>query len=200
MSNISSFSARFFLGSFCIHFVLLFFLFHESFVEYGVAGSIESFQPGKKILRVHMLEEERINPSAQKQGQVEKSADAAPKSPNASSDKKTSNRHIPVETGNPVQDFVAVGLLTRLPKPVADVELNVSGINDTTAAGKIEMLILINVDGTVADVIPEVEMEKDRDIADRIAKRFKRARFTPGEINGVAVKSKLRIMIVSEDL
>lgn len=66
--------------------------------------------------------------------------------------------------------------------------------------GNITLTVFINADGTVADVISSIETENAREFADRVAARFKGARFSPGEINRKAVKSKLHITVVGEEL
>ena len=62
------------------------------------------------------------------------------------------------------------------------------------------MTILVNEAGIVIDVIPVIGSESARAFVERVAQRFKSTRFTPGEINGKAVKSQVRITVVSENL
>ncbi len=98
----------------------------------------------------------------------------------------------------PDQEYVMAGRLTRLPVPMTDIDLNVVGINDSDVIGKVELTVLINSDGTVADVVPVVEMESASAFAERVAQRFRIARFMPGEVNGKAVNAQVRITVVSE--
>jgi len=98
------------------------------------------------------------------------------------------------------RDYVIAGRLTRLPVPITDIDLNVAGINDSDVTGKVELTVLVDGAGAVVDVIPAIEMESARAFAERIAARFRIARFKPGEINGKAVNAQLRITVVSESI
>lgn len=98
------------------------------------------------------------------------------------------------------QDYVSAGRLTKLPSPLTEIDLNVAEISELAYAGQTSLTILINADGTVADVISGVEAENARNFAQRVAARFRSARFMPGEIDGMAVRSQLQITVVSEDL
>lgn len=99
-----------------------------------------------------------------------------------------------------VEDYLPAGGLTRLPAPLSEIDLNLPAINGIEVAGQIDLTILIDAKGMVADVISSVEAEHLRALSERVAARFKSARFIPGEINGIAVKSRLQITVVSENL
>ncbi len=109
-------------------------------------------------------------------------------------------KYVPEIADADANSYLTAGRLTRLPVPVADIDLNVAGINDIADVGKIEMTILVNEIGIVVDVIPAIELDSAHAFAERIAQRFKDARFIPGEINGKVVKSQLHITVVSENL
>lgn len=99
-----------------------------------------------------------------------------------------------------VQDYVEPGRLTRVPAPASEIDLNVAEISSLGYSGRTNLTILINADGTVADVVSGPEEQGAPEFVERVAARFKGARFIPGEIDGVAVKSRLKITVVSEDL
>jgi len=88
--------------------------------------------------------------------------------------------------------------LTRLPTPLTDIDLNATEIDEVALEGEIELTLLIDADGTVTDILTSVDQDNARIFADRVAARFQNARYSPGEINGTAVRSQLRIKIVSE--
>lgn len=98
------------------------------------------------------------------------------------------------------QYYFASGQLTRLPSPLTDVDLNEESIDAIAVKGVVELTIWVEVDGTVANVSSFVENENARQFANRIADRFLRTRFSPGEIDGKTVRSELKITVVSEPI
>jgi hypothetical protein len=98
-------------------------------------------------------------------------------------------------------EYLAAGQLTRLPVPITDVDLNVAAINDIAIDGEIKLTLFVNTDGEIDYVVSSLDKnEAARVFADRIKERFKNAHFTPGEINGKAVNSQIRITVISESL
>lgn len=100
----------------------------------------------------------------------------------------------------PSDEYFSSGSLTHLPNPTAPIDLNVDEVSEVPFSGSVELTILIDVDGTVVDVVPTTDAENAADFIERVAARFKEARFTPGEINGRPVRSQFRITVVSEAL
>lgn len=98
------------------------------------------------------------------------------------------------------QDFVTVDSLTRMPVPVTNIDLDVAEIRDLAAASAVSLAILIDADGSVIDVINMHTEPSSKLFAEKVAEVFRRARFVPGEINGKAVKARLEINVVSENL
>jgi hypothetical protein len=91
------------------------------------------------------------------------------------------------------------GRLTRLPAPVADIDLDVPELSNSGIAGTIDMTLFINANGTVANVLASVTEDQMHAFAQLVAERFKNSRFLPGEIDGKAVNSMLKITVVSEN-
>ena len=90
--------------------------------------------------------------------------------------------------------------LTRTPFPLSNVDLDVLAIDEVAFAGAIELTILVEADGTVARVSSKVDRDDVRTYVDRVAARFQRTQFSPGEIDGRAVRSKLLITVVSDPI
>lgn len=94
--------------------------------------------------------------------------------------------------------YLNTGRLTRLPRPLDEVDLNVPEITEVVVDGERALTILVNADGTVdgaewtdVDAAAQVYLQ-------RVAERFQQVRFVPGEVDGVAVNAVFRIMISSE--
>lgn len=96
------------------------------------------------------------------------------------------------------QGYVPVGSLTRRPSPIGVIDLNVTAIDEVAIGGSIELTVLVDVDGSVADVSTTAQEDSARVFADRVAAQLRTVRFTPGEIDGMFVKSEWRITVVSE--
>ena len=185
---------KFLLCSLCVHFALFWALWHTGPAKWGTARNADSLVASASPLRVTIAAPKKT-PVPQPTLPVEKSAHPTP-----AELPLTTPEVQPPETRDLVnatsQNYVPTGLLTRLPRPVTHIDLNTAAINEVAIAGEIKLTILINVNGAVDEVIASAEDENTREFADRVAERFKYARFMPGEINGKAVKSELRISVV----
>lgn len=208
------------LCSLCMHLAGLGLFFHGGVVEYGVARSKKSLVAQSPLavrivtgttvqrdIRTQGLPETRhvTEPEfslekipVQEPAQTIERADnhAAPASPSETNEIDTSAGLASDTMAD--QDYLPAGRLTRLPAPLSHVDLNVAAINQIAFAGKIELTVLIDASGRVADVISSIESEEGRAFAEHVAARFKSSRFSPGEVNGKAVKSQLQITVVSE--
>jgi hypothetical protein len=96
--------------------------------------------------------------------------------------------------------YLPAGQLTRLPAPISDIDLNVADINAIEFSGTAELNLMIDADGTVAHIVLPDSAEVDRTFSERVAERLRQAHFLPGEIDGKAVKSQVRIVVVSKRL
>lgn len=94
--------------------------------------------------------------------------------------------------------YVSPGMLTRLPAPITDIDLSTADVTESGFEGKLDLTILIDTDGNVVDVTTANGREFPSSFLEAVSARFKRARFSPGEVDGKAVNSQLRIMVVSE--
>jgi hypothetical protein len=99
-----------------------------------------------------------------------------------------------------IQDYFKAGKLTLLPSPITNIDLDVAEIKEVAVPGMVRLIILIDADGMVTQVISTSEDEASRVFSERVTEIFKRARFSPGEVNGMAVKAQLEIDIVSETI
>ena len=90
------------------------------------------------------------------------------------------------------------GRLTRLPVPLDAVDLDQPDMHLTGFAGRIELILLIDRHGRVAHVRTASGEPAAQAFAEQAAGRFRSARFTPGEVDGVAVNAILKISVVSE--
>jgi hypothetical protein len=98
------------------------------------------------------------------------------------------------------QEYWPAGSLTRLPAPIDDIDLDSEGIPHLGFFGATILTILLDMQGQVENVIFTDVSDEARDFAERVAQRFKEARFRPGEIDGRPVKSRLAVTVVRENL
>jgi hypothetical protein len=181
------------LGSACVHLALLGMLWREAAPGEGFAHG-KAGAPGHRALTVRLVKADAgLLPS----GEVHALALNALGAPDK-------GREI-ADTAIPLpqiarDDYYSVGQLTRLPVPVAPIDLNESAFNGSGFAGTIELTILILANGLVSEVVTSSENDDARTFAELVAARFRNARFVPGEINGTAVNSRLRVTVVSDPL
>ncbi|MDB5762388.1 MAG: hypothetical protein JWQ21_1383 [Herminiimonas sp.] len=221
-SGINARSAISFLSSLFLHLAALFVFYGIGLFEHGIARRVgnstaerpslairivanekmQSQTPPQKAASINLIgtQESSIEKSSAQSSQVRETSDLF-----STPESSTETMEILQSTERdsallPNQDYLPLGRLTRLPVPVADIDLNVAEISDVALPGTIELTVLINADGTVADVVMPIKNERTRVFADRVAERFKSARFIPGEMDGRAIKSRLEITVVYEDL
>ena len=96
------------------------------------------------------------------------------------------------------EKYFSAGQLTRQPYPLGDIDLSDAAIDEVATEGAVELTILVDEYGVVIDVRMSAEGNAAREFLDRISLRFQGVRFSPGEIDGRAVKSELKVVIVSE--
>jgi hypothetical protein len=203
--------AGFFFCSVLLH-ATLYCLFEGGYERAGMASHDESAEAARRAtaaLKVQLIAAARPAP-AEPETSATTLAQAAPATADAIA-KTTPRESLPAEpepAGSPPesepvapdQGYLPPGRLTRPPAPREDIDLNADGVNEHALPGKMELTILVDASGAVDDVIISITTEEARPFAERIAQRFKMARFAPGEIDGKPVKSQLRIMVVSESL
>lgn len=168
-------------------------LWQEGALEYGGAYS-KSSQPARSLLIVELVTDEmtqRLAPALERPGTATRSGSSI----------ETSKIAMRMEA-NPQsaadQGYLPAERLTRLPEPAEHIDPSLATITDIPFAGQIQLTVLIDANGMVADVITSVESNDARILAERIAAHFKDARFIPGEIDGKAVKSRLQITVVGK--
>lgn len=95
-------------------------------------------------------------------------------------------------------NWLPSGRLTRLPMPLDAVDLDQPDMQLAGFTGRIELIVLIDRHGRVAHVRTASTEPAAQAFAKQAAGRFRSARFTPGEVDGVAVNAILKISVVSE--
>jgi hypothetical protein len=213
---------RFFLCTLCLHLGVLGLFWREAPFAHGSANDTRSAEAARSTLMINIVADEKVwSTHSQRQGESASSVirmDSIKKMLAMPQSQAKETTDLPIDSAsssqmaktdllsNPSSEMVSLlgympaGLLTRLPAPLADIDLDAPVIENTAVTGKIDLTVLIDATGTVSDVIASVETENLRAFSERVAERFKSARFTPGEINGNPVKSQLRISVVSETL
>ena len=182
-------------GSFT-HLAGLWLLWQREPIEYGAARNIRSSGTSSSVLAVKVVASERKQKQVKSQSLEKEVLVTAQET--AAETKEMGNPAKQVSENVSFQGYFPAGRLTRLPDPITDIDLNITSIDEVALEGEIELTILIDIDGIVVDVSTSVDQGSARVFADRVATCFRSTRFTPGEINGKAVRSQLKIKIVSE--
>ena len=98
----------------------------------------------------------------------------------------------------PAPVYYTTDQLSKRPQPLAIAELDAPQIRPIIASGKMVLKLWINAFGAVADV--EVERTDLPEVFSRTAvEAFKALRFQPGERNGQAVATIMRIEVTYDD-
>lgn len=120
-------------------------------------------------------------------------------------DSKVADNSLPMQSGNKEQknlptdtQYYSPEGLTKLPKVLQIGDLETPEMSMYRVSGRLVLLLAIDAGGRVVDIsVEDTELPK---LFSEVAKEaFKRARFSPGERDGVAVGSKVRIEIGYED-
>ena len=184
--------------SLMIHVAGLWLLSGIGSVEYGKAGEARAAGQDSPVMTVAFVANEapvlsKISPKIETESLATVEEMRAITQQDIESSKQSS-------ISDSRRDYFPPGRLTRLPFPLTDIDLNVSEIDDVAFEGVIELTLWVEADGTVAHVETTSDHDGARQYADRVAARFERALFSPGEIDGKAVRSKVQITVVSEPL
>lgn len=186
---------RFILCSLALHLAVL-WLFRQPLFEYGTAQGTTSRD---FALAVTLVTDAAANTAATHRETA--AAEPAQPAEDMSAIPARSPR-TPALPDTPAagagMDYLTAGQLTRLPAPLEDIDLDVPEISALAFAGKAALTILIDVDGTVAGVLAETGSPQESEFADLVAAIFRKTRFTPGQIDGKPVRSKLQVTVVSE--
>jgi hypothetical protein len=214
---------RFSLISVCMHLAVFWLLWQDAGFNYGAASNLKSSGARSSVLTMKFLPVEDVRqpdvsvPAAEKIPVLSKNdmsqgtsaaalrehADHTGRLLNPAPSDRMPAVHLPVKfTADSLRDegYFNAGMLTRLPAPLVEIDLDELGLDDVPVAGKIDMTLLIDASGAVIDVIALPATEDLRTFSEQVADRFRNALFTPGEISGKAVKSLLQITVVSESL
>lgn len=202
-TKVHSFQLRARLGAFlllslCVHLAGLWFLGRVGPIDYSDAAIMSSPARMPKVLTVSF--DARENPDLELASQLPgtKALVADQETTAATNEVIESAEQVPKVLDRDI--YFATGQLTRLPFPLTDIDLNETAIDEVALSTVIELTILVDVYGTVADVVTTIGHDSARIFADRVAAHFYSARFSPGEIDGKAVRSKLQVTVVSEPL
>ena len=98
----------------------------------------------------------------------------------------------------PAPVFYTMDLLSKRPQPLAEANLDPEDIRPIVASGKIILKLWINEFGVVTDAM--VEKTDMPEMFSRAAvAAFKGLRFSPGERNGMPVRSLMRVEVTYDD-
>lgn len=193
--------ARFLLCSLCLHIAVSWLLLRAGSFEHGMARESSA---ASTPLSVRIVPRENAAQSAAPEtpALIDRRSAHPTTLENAPAPAQEFDATPRPEERRPIamQDYLTAGQLTRRPIPLTEIDLNVAEISELAFTGEAQLIVLIDADGVVADVIASGATDIDREFAVRVAARFKQARFRPGEINGKAVNSQLKIKVVSERL
>jgi TonB family protein len=98
----------------------------------------------------------------------------------------------------PAPTYYVASQLTKRPQPAAAINLDPPNIHGVIATGKMVILLWINEHGTV----DEVELEQSdlpTQFGEAALAAMRDARFVPGELHGIKVRSKLKIEVTYDD-
>lgn len=187
---------KFLLCSLALHLACLWIFWREDFAPYGTIRTLPGKGATSSGLTIRIVASNKNqNPAVPVQPGKEEPMEMHDSAANI---KKSGEQAKPLTDNALSGNYFPAGSLTRLPEPITDIDLNTTAIDEVAVAGKAELTLLIDSDGTVADVLEAVEGEDASVFSGLIAQRFRNARFTPGEINGKAVKAALKITVISE--
>lgn len=98
-----------------------------------------------------------------------------------------------------IDDYLPTRLLTDLPSPIESVDATPSGLKLEGVVGEIEFVLLISSEGKV-DAVLVIRSSLPDILVEHTKSAFQKARFTPGRINGTAVRSRVRILLAPSAL
>ena len=93
-----------------------------------------------------------------------------------------------------IDDYLPPSLLDKIPVPVGDVDMNIDFKGMEGVIGDAEIMILISSDGHVDSVLVVGNSLPDF-VVEQAVKRFSGQAFEPGEIQGIPVRSRVRIRL-----
>ena len=96
--------------------------------------------------------------------------------------------------------YKTLGLLTKLPQPIGEIDLNAPEITNQARQTNISLLLSVNSSGLVNDVkVVSVDSGNQREEwISHIVARFRQSRFIPGEIDGKPVSTEFPITVIVE--
>lgn len=91
-----------------------------------------------------------------------------------------------------------VGLLTKLPRPLDEIDLNAPEITSSAQTSKIHLMLSLSAAGLVegVEVVSGVDELQSSAWLEQVVRRFRRARFSPGELGGKAVPSEVPVTVI----
>lgn len=192
----------FFICALCLHLGLFWLPWQQGPFEFGSPGGIGSAEAAVPVMAVVFVADGKTASESSPALATIASVEHTPPSESQTSKMReppiASVPFAATTKSNEVRGYIPSGLLSRLPSPLSEIDLEALAF-EHQVAGQLDLTLLIDANGTVADVVSFANDEQLRDFSERVAAHFKSARFTPGEINGIAVKSQLKITVVSEN-
>ncbi len=178
-------------------FMLLSGLLHAS-VIFWVSGAMSSMPEAETPRLAPASVSVRLLPAAGSAATIKPVPGLQASGPTVSTQPTTQDTaRDPKQAGQP-DNWLPSGRLTRLPMPLDPVDLDQPDLQTAGFTGRIELTVLVNRHGRVERVLPASREAAAQAFAERAAARFRSVRFTPGEVDGVAVNAILKISVISE--
>lgn len=189
--------AKFSICSLCLHFAVISLFSHVRPFEYGSARINQRAQSTVAVRLVPGDEKSRL-PAVQEPQEQEAAIAHENPGPQPTVPAIEEARTSETESAAPIDEFLSSGQLTQRPTPLSQIDLNIDEISEIPFSGTIDLTIRIDIDGSVVDVTASTDAKDADEFIEQVSARFKKARFTPGEINGRPVRSQLRVTVFSE--
>jgi outer membrane biosynthesis protein TonB len=93
-----------------------------------------------------------------------------------------------------IENYLPVSMLTVIPSPIDSVDPTPAEFRLEGVLGEIELMLLIASNGEV-DAVLVVRSSLPEPFMDYATKAFKKARFTPGMVQKMAVRSRIRVLL-----
>lgn len=189
--------AKFSICSLCLHFAVISLFSHVRPFEHGSARINHRAQSTVAVRLVPGDEKPLLSALQQRQELEAVAADEKPSSQLTAPAIEEVSTPIAERTA-PTDEFLSSGQLTQRPTPLSQIDLNIDEISEIPFSGMVDLIIRIDVDGSVVDVTASTDAKNADEFIERVSARFKSARFRPGEVNGRPVRSELRVTVMSE--
>ncbi|MFC7513906.1 energy transducer TonB [Herbaspirillum sp. GCM10030257] len=185
-----------FIGSIAVHVGMVFWISASSSTT-SAAGSASQSKPAMSVYFVQNQEAVREKLSQVQLGQQHSAiADNALKNGNLAELGQDPQNSVLSVVKPPEPRYFRPSELTEFPVVIRDIssQLAISGVPSQTLI----LRLFINDDGSVIRVVVEDSYLQEK-AEHQIVDAFKQAKFTPGKIGRIAVRSQIKIQVMLED-